>query len=564
MISEEHDPGGTTTAVRAHTPSEQPARATSTPTWLRASSALLTRRALVTLVWLGAGIVAARLALDAGITWDEPIQRDYGDLIVAWFRSRFHDRAALSFENLYFYGGLFDAPAQWLISLDVSPWGVFETRHVLTALIAVAGIGASYAIAARIAGARAGFAAALMLALTPAWVGHGLFNPKDIPFGAAAALVAYVSVRIALRPPPLRWSDALLTGVSVGLALGVRSGGMFLAGFPALAALGRVSWSMLVLARRREPLPTRALLGTTALRLASALPLAWLLMIAAWPWAQRKPFIRPFRAAAEAAHFHWSGPVLFGGVEYQADQLPRSYLPTWFALTLPEIYIVAAVSCGLCVCWRARRWQLERVWALAVLSLFVIVPVLGVLATHPTLYDAHRHFLFLLPLLAALSGVALARALENRALPALVRAGIAGAWLVCAVQVASDMVRLHPYEYVYFNRLSGGLAAQRSRYETDYWGASYREGLAWVRDNITGSQHGRKRVTVSGCYGSREPLQYYLEEWPEMHERFAHTGREGRAEIFLAITRDGCHHVRGRVIHEVSRMGAPLLYVLQR
>ena len=561
MISEEHDAGCTTTTARALAPSERPAHALS---WLRALSAPLARRALVTLLWLTAGMLAARLALDAGITWDEPIQRDYGDLILAWFRSGFHDRAALKFENLYFYGGLFDAPAQWLISLDVSPWGVFETRHVLTALIAVAGIGASYAIAARIAGARAGVAAALMLALTPAWVGHGMFNPKDIPFGAAAAFVAYVSVRIALRPAPLRWSDALLTGVSVGLALGVRSGGMFIAGFPALAALGRASWSMLVLWRRHEPLRTRALLGRTALRLVSALPLAWLLMIAAWPWAQRKPFIRPFRAAAEAAHFHWSGPVLFRGIEYRADDLPRSYLPTWFGLTLPEIYIVAAVSCGLCLIFRARRLQLERVWALTVLSLFVIVPVLGVLITHPTLYDAHRHFLFLLPPLAALSGVALARVLENRALPALVRAVIAGACLVCAVQVGGDMVRLHPYEYVYFNRLSGGLAAQLGRYETDYWGASYREGLAWVRDNITGSRHGRKRVTVTGCYGSREPLQYYMEEWPEMRERFAHTGREARAEIFLGITRDDCHHVRGRVIHKVSRMGAPLLYVLQR
>lgn len=563
MISEEHDPGCTTATARA-TPTTPTTPTTGTPTWLHALSSPLARRALVTLVWLGAAILAARLALDAGITWDEPIQRDYGDLILAWFRSGFHDRAALKFENLYFYGGLFDAPAQWLISLDISPWGVFETRHVLTALISVAGIGATYAIAARIAGARAGFAGALMLALTPAWVGHGLFNPKDIPFGAAAALVAYVSVRIALRPPPLRWSDALLTGVSVGLALGVRSGGMFIAGFPALAALGRAGWSMQVLARRHEPTRTRALLGTTALRLLSALPVAWVLMIAAWPWAQRKPFIRPFRAAAEAAHFHWSGPVLFGGIEYQADDLPRSYLPTWFALTLPEMYIVAAVSCGLCLVWRARRLQLERTWALTVLSSFVIVPVLGVLVTHPTLYDAHRHFLFLLPPLAALSGVALARALEDRALPALVRAGVAMAWLVCAVQVASDMVRLHPYEYVYFNRLSGGLAAQVGRYETDYWGASYREGLAWVRDNVTGSRHGRKRVTVTGCYGSREPLQYYLEEWPEMHERFAHTGREARAEIFLGITRDDCHHVRGQVIHKVSRMGAPLLYVLQR
>ena len=80
-----------------------------------------------------------------------------------------------------------------------------------------------------------------MLALTPAWVGHGLFNCKDIPFGAAAAFaVAYSTARIAMGPSPLTWRDAWCAGLSVGCALGFRPGGMFLIGYPALAAFARL------------------------------------------------------------------------------------------------------------------------------------------------------------------------------------------------------------------------------------------------------------------------------------------------------------------------------------
>jgi len=46
------------------------------------------------------------------------------------------------------------------------------------------------------------------------------------------------------------------------------------------------------------------------------------------------------------------------------------------------------------------------------------------------------------------------------------------------------MVQLHPYEYVYFNRLfAGGLKAAAERYETEYGGSSYKQGVEWVIRN---------------------------------------------------------------------------------
>ena len=50
--------------------------------------------------------------------------------------------------------------------------------------------------------------------------------------------------------------------------------------------------------------------------------------------------------------------------------------------------------------------------------------------------------------------------------------------------VAYDIVTLHPYEYIYLNRLgAGGQTEASTRFETDYWGLSYKEGLDWLAAN---------------------------------------------------------------------------------
>src|SRR5690242_9792652 len=48
------------------------------------------------------------LSFDYGITWDEPIQDAYGQLIYSYYRSGLTDRSALHFGISIFYGGFFE------------------------------------------------------------------------------------------------------------------------------------------------------------------------------------------------------------------------------------------------------------------------------------------------------------------------------------------------------------------------------------------------------------------------------------------------------------------------
>ena len=139
--------------------------------------------------WLAIGLLAALVVAalltfrDYGITWDEEIQAIYGEKLLAYYGSLFADRSVFSLDNLFYYGGLFEIVAA--LAIKISPFGVFETRHLLSALVGILGMAGGWRLGRALGGPRAGMIALVLIALTPAYYGHSFFNPKDIPFACA-------------------------------------------------------------------------------------------------------------------------------------------------------------------------------------------------------------------------------------------------------------------------------------------------------------------------------------------------------------------------------------------
>src|SRR5258708_474032 len=181
-------------------------------------------------------LIAAVLVLltfrSYGVTWDEDMQRWYGDLVLDHYLSWIglakppHWLALYSYGDLYNYGAVFDMAASALNRF--SPLGVFETRHLLNAIVGLMGIAGAWKLGVRLGGARAGFFAALFLLLTPNYYGQMFNNPKDIPFAVGFIWATYYLVRIVplLPRPPLRL--VLKLAVATGLAMAVRVGGLLL------------------------------------------------------------------------------------------------------------------------------------------------------------------------------------------------------------------------------------------------------------------------------------------------------------------------------------------------
>src|ERR1019366_4300301 len=197
---------------------------------LRSRSAWITRFdaydfATIVLV-TGLVVIALCTFKDYAISNDEGVQHHYGELIIAYYTSAFRDQSVFGFQNLFLYGGLFDIVAIALSHLV--PIDPYDLRHLLCALIGIAGIGAAAATARLIAGPRAALIAAVALSVCGAWYGTMFNHTKDIPFAAAMIGATLFLIRIARALPSPRAGDIAAFGLLAGAALGMRGLGLLL------------------------------------------------------------------------------------------------------------------------------------------------------------------------------------------------------------------------------------------------------------------------------------------------------------------------------------------------
>src|SRR6201991_5355405 len=120
---------------------------------------------LAIIVLGGVALVAALTFRDYGLGWDDYTHAEYADLLLRMFGSGFKDTAALSFANLYMYGGGFDMVAALLHK--VLPLELFETRRLLGAAVGIIGLAVTWRVARRVGGSIAGLAALLPPPLRP-------------------------------------------------------------------------------------------------------------------------------------------------------------------------------------------------------------------------------------------------------------------------------------------------------------------------------------------------------------------------------------------------------------
>jgi hypothetical protein len=521
-------------------------------------------------------LLAVMLAtvLDYGMTADEPVQNRYGNRLVRWYATLGEDRSAVEQHDTWLYGGFFELCAQ--AAEAVSPLDVYETRHVVNTLFGFLGLLAVWWLGEGLGGPPAGLLAVVLLALTPEFYGHAFANPKDIPFASLFALGAAAALHASRRLPRPGVAAILGTGAAIGLTAGVRVAGIVLFAFTATLWLGRL-WLEGRGPREGPTRPDRAMTkdgsaasGSVAgviLALVAVVLVGWAVMVAFWPYAQLDPIRNPFRAFKAFTRF-WEGmTVFYDGALLPSGRVSRFSIPKLFALTLPETYLVAAIA-GVLALLAARRAggplraRLARLFPALCVAALVVLPIAWAVVLHTPFYNGNRHLLFIVPPLAALAGAAVAACLQGD-VPRAAKVTMAGLLATAATVTASDMVRLHPYQAVYFNRLvAGGLAKASTRYETDYWCMTYKEGLEWIvahysRPGLT------ERVRVAG-HSVLTQVSYELRKTPQRRRHFRAVTVHDRPHLIVATTATGDDkRTPGRRVHVIERLGAPLLYVFE-
>src|SRR3981189_3524906 len=120
---------------------------------------------LAIIVLAAVGLVASLTFRDYGLGWDDYTHAEYADLLLRMYGSGFKDTGALSFANLYMYGGGFDMVAALLHK--IIPLELFETRRLLGAVVGVIGLAVTWRLSRRIGGPPAGGADPALLGFVP-------------------------------------------------------------------------------------------------------------------------------------------------------------------------------------------------------------------------------------------------------------------------------------------------------------------------------------------------------------------------------------------------------------
>jgi 4-amino-4-deoxy-L-arabinose transferase-like glycosyltransferase len=524
-------------------------------TWDRAAYVLFAALAVIILLTFR----------DYGVAWDEPEAQEYGQFILEYFRTDGARPRALTFNNMYYYGGLFEATAVWLGEL--LPFDPFDTRHLLNAAVGLLGIVGAWKLGRTLGGPKAGLLAAAFLAAVPSYYGHMFLNSKDIPFAAATVWALYYTVLLLRALPRPSLTLTLRLGLAIGLALGTRVGAVLLVVnlFAALAG-----WLALQAWQGAGARDLARSTGATVLRLLPAGVLAYLLMIALWPWAQVDPLFRPLQAIDYFAHFPYDIPLLVDGKLYRSSQPPWYYLPVFLGVKLPEFLVGLALTALAAGAWRllhcvgtgrcrsasARAGLLE--WGTLVFA--ALFPIAYAILSGSTLYDEMRHFLFVVPVLAVFAGFWAARLLERVAgWRPLVRDALATLAIVYAAVHLYLMAALHPNQYVYYNALAGGVAGAQGKFDLDYW------------DNSLG-ELGEQLVSYAvGLYGERAttmPLRLRVcghapSLRPFVPDAWDVTATAEQADFYVSHTRFICGDaVNGPVVASVERLGTELSYAV--
>ncbi len=446
----------------------------------------------------------------AGMSGDEEIHNVQAGHIYDFYATFGKDDTAAVLTdnyNLPLYGQVIDnfafAVGKWFGISDI-----MQVRHTINTLCGWLAILFTSLIAFRIAGRRylPAILTFLLFVLSPRFIGHSFNDLKDVNLVTFMAMGLFYMVVFLQDFPKVKTSTMVMLAVSIGLAMAVRVGGLILIAYFGL--FGLLRWLLLCCKSNTEQLGGISK-GVAFWRLVRYGLLTavggYLLCVLLWPYAMQKPIDHVLGSLSSMNAFAISIRQLFEGKLAMSNTLPWYYTPKFIFMTIPVAVMVGALV-YLFTGWSRNRWFFT-----AFLLFCFVFPVSWIIYTKANVYGGWRHSMFCYPTLVAMAGMGFYSLYERFRRPVL-RWGLGVALpVVLLIAPAAHIFANHPYEYVYFNELAGGVKNAYGKYELDYYYHSTRKATEWVMQNadISRLESGKKFKVATWHVPS---VGYYLKK----------------------------------------------------
>ena len=224
-----------------------------------------------------------------------------------------------------------------------------------------------------------------MLLISPRIYAQSFFNSKDIPF-MCMFIFCFLACAVAFRDKRIR--DFILFGVLSGLLIDIRIMGIMI---PSIVT------ALVIIDMARGPHRKELLIRYLVYFVVTVA-----VVILAWPWLWKDPAGHFRIAFSDMSKFRWDNNILFNGDFIRASKIGWNYLPQWFGLTTPVVYLLLGMIVFIFLIISFFRKPLRFIGRTndrnhMIYLLCLAGPVISVIVLHSVLYDGWRQIYFIYP-----------------------------------------------------------------------------------------------------------------------------------------------------------------------
>lgn len=501
----------------------------------------------------------------AGISGDEEKHYKQAEYVYNYFATAGKDTTALNQPKtlLHYYGQSFDNLA-YILEKWLKVENPYEFRHLLNSLTGWGAIVFAGLIAALLFGWRAGFITLILMFLSPRWLGHSLNNPVDIPFAFGCTMALYYVFKFNREFPHPSWKNALLIGVGLGIAIGIRIGGLLFLAFTVfytgLNYLSKFGLKSLVQKNGRF------ILYRLILFIVPASIVGYLLGMVLWPYALQNPIKNPLLSLAAMTNISNSLRQVFEGKFIWSDYVPWYYSIKYILITVPVV-----IFAGILLSIGFLKRNVLNAGGVNLFALYftIIFPVFWIIYKESNVYGGWRHLYFIYPPMVILAGTSFSYLIGVKLKWAKIVA-----WLVFAALLINPTIhilRSYPHHYIYYNEFIGGTKKANGKYEMDYYYNSLRATAEWIIENKLPKIKDDETIKVATNHFLL--TRYYFRNYPQVKVSYIRYYDRGESDWDYATVANSFlspYQLRkdiwppSNTIHTIKVDGTPICAILER
>jgi tetratricopeptide (TPR) repeat protein len=444
---------------------------------------------------------------EAGITCDEVLHYNQSLSVYDYFATHGADKEALNtpVTHLQYYGQSYDnfvtILIKWL-SID----DVYRFRHFMSSIAGWLTILITALFAVWLMDYRTGIIVLILYAVSPTFIGHSQNNLKDIPFALGYITATWFILKFMTSGRKNSIRDISLLSAGIACSLGIRAGGLILMCYLLLFFFLYYGFRYLKEKRTdiREIVAKLKWMGVIVV-------VSWLLSIILWPFALQNPVRNVIESYHVMAHFPDTFLQIFDGREEWSDFMPWYYLPKSMAITIPIIVLAGLVLFSV---FAKSSFGKGKAIHYLFIVFTILFPMAFVIYEKSNLYSSWRQFLFLYPPIVLLSAAGFYNFFKEIR-SAYFRWGMVVVMVLLSVSPVRFMIANHPYYYLYYNQLVGGIDGAYTNYEMDYYFVSQTEASHWLI-NYLEEKNDTGRIKVKATYS----VLWEFRKHPEVESSF--------------------------------------------